>query len=176
MQYVGQPDRKAAAANRIRWVAAALLLWAGWICQHLYLIQIKDHYDYTRKARAQQEHRVDVPAPRGTIFDRNGQPMAVSVPTEAVAVDPRRITDLNVATETLGNLLNLDKDVLRNRIKAAAALHKGFLMVKRRMDPFEAKNLRELHLEYASYLPGSRRNYPNGATGVHVVGLSLIHI
>ena len=170
MQYVGQPDRKAAAANRIRWVAAALLLWAGWICQHLYLIQIKDHYDYTRKARAQQEHRVDVPAPRGTIFDRNGQPMAVSVPTEAVAVDPRRITDLNVATETLGNLLNLDKDVLRNRIKAAAALHKGFLMVKRRMDPFEAKNLRELHLEYASYLPGSRRNYPNGATGVHVVG------
>ena len=33
-------------------------------------------------ARTHQEVVMNIPAPRGTIFDRNGQPLAMSVPTE----------------------------------------------------------------------------------------------
>ena len=96
--------------------------------------------------------------------------MAVSVPVESIAVDPRRINNVNVATEVLGNLLHLDKQVLHDRIIWAREHHKGFVMVKRRMDPFETKLVKDLRLEYAAFIPESRRHYPNGATGAHVVG------
>ncbi len=170
MQYTGQPNPRAAADTRLKLVAAALLLWGGAIIHHLYLVQIKLHDHYSKVAVSQQEHDVKVPAPRGTIFDRNGQQMAVSVPAESVAVDPRRINNVSVATEVMGNLLHLDKQILHDRLAYAREHHKGFVMVKRHMDPFEAKNLRDLHLEYASFIPESRRNYPNGITGAHVVG------
>ena len=170
MEYVGQPNPRAAADIRLKAVAAVLLLWAAGILYHLYDIQVKQHDHFAKVARTQQEHDVKVPAPRGTIFDRNGQPMAVSVPVESIAVDPRRINNVEVATEILGNLLHLDKQVLRERIMWAREHHRGFVMVKRRMDPFEAKLVKELHLEYASFIPESRRHYPNGATGAHVVG------
>ena len=170
MLYQGQPNPRAAADTRIRVVSAALLLWAGGIFYHLYSLQVKQHDKYSKIARSQQEREVSVPAPRGTIFDRNGQQMAVSVPVESIAVDARRINDINVASQTLGGLLHLDTQALHDRLAEARENRRGFVLIKRAMDPFETEKLKALHLEYASFISDSRREYPNGITGAHVVG------
>ena len=62
-------------------------------------------------ARQQQELKVEIPAPRGAIFDRTGQPLAMSVPMESVFVNPLRVPDMGVASEILARILNWTPEI-----------------------------------------------------------------
>jgi cell division protein FtsI (penicillin-binding protein 3) len=161
---------RSAAVNRLTVVAAALLLWGLVIFAKLVSLQVTQHQKYAAIARSQQEHKVDIPAPRGTIFDRNGQPLAISVPADSVYVNPLQIADLRVATEILGNVLHLDQQALYSRLSSYRQNHKGFMWVKRRINPFETATLKSLHLDYVSLVTESQRRYPNGETASHVLG------
>ena len=110
---------RSAAVNRLTGLAAFLLVWALAIAGRLVTLQVVQHEKYAALARSQQEHEVDIPAPRGTILDRNGQPLAISVPVDSVSVNPQQIADLKLATEVLGNTLNLDQQVLYARLEWA---------------------------------------------------------
>jgi len=85
------PPQSQAYSLRLTWLAIAALLWAGLIFAKLVSLQVIHHKEYARLARQQQELRVSIPAPRGPIFDRTGQPLAMSIPVESVFVNPLRI-------------------------------------------------------------------------------------
>ena len=159
-----------AAANRLTVVAAVLLLWGARIFWSLFSIQVTHHAQYQASARRQQEQEVDIPAPRASIFDRNGQPLAVSVPAASVSVNPMQISDPKFAAELLGGILHLDKQVLYARIARAREDHRGFLWVKRRIDTFETVRVKALKLEWATLKTESTRRYPKGETAAHVIG------
>jgi cell division protein FtsI (penicillin-binding protein 3) len=159
-----------AAANRLTVVAAVLLLWSLRIFVALFSLQVTHHSQYQASARKQQEQEIDIPAPRGTIFDRNGQPLAISVPAASVSVNPMQITDVKFAAGLLGGILHLDKQVLYRRLTAARDDRRGFLWVKRRIDTFETARMKALNLEWATLKTESTRHYPKGETGSHVVG------
>jgi cell division protein FtsI (penicillin-binding protein 3) len=166
----GRPASILGAINRLTVLAALLLLWGLVILARLVSLQVVEHARYSAIARSQQEHEIDIPAPRGPILDRNRQPLALSVAVDSVSVNPLQISDLKVATEVLGNILHLDQRVLYSRLLWARGNHKGFMWVKRRMDPFETDRLKALHLEWVSFRPESQRHYPNGETASHVLG------
>lgn len=170
MEVSGRPGSAAGAVNRLTVLAAVLFLWGIGIFARLVSLQILQHAKYSAIARSQQEHEVEIPAPRGSIFDRNGQPLALSVPVDSVSVNPLQISDLKVATEVLGNILHLDQQALYNRLVWARENHKGFMWVKRRMDPFETDRLKALHLEWVTFRTESQRRYPKGETASHVLG------
>ena len=161
---------RSAAVNRLTVLAAVLLMCGIGIFYRLVSLQVVHHDQYAAIARSQQEHKVDMPAPRGTIFDRNGQPLALSVPADSVSVNPMQISDLHVATEMLGNILHLDQTVLGSRLQWAKENHKGFLWIKRRLDPFETERLKALHLDYVDFHPDSLRRYPTNETAAHIIG------
>ena len=52
----------------------------------------------------------ELPAQRGTIFDRNGDELALSVPGSTVAVNPRQVLNPAGTIEALGDLLNLSEE------------------------------------------------------------------
>ena len=166
MEYRG----RATAANRLVWVAAALLLWAAAIFARLVNLQVAQHAKYSAIARSQQEHKIDIPAPRGSILDRNGQALALSVPVDSVSVNPLQISNLPMAASMLGRLLNLDQGVLLERLKSYRAGHKGFMWVKHRIDPFETERLLALHLDWVALHSESVRHYPKGETAAHLLG------
>ncbi len=170
MEVSGRPGSVAGAVNRLTVLAAVLLLWGLVILARLVSLQVLQHAKYSALARSQQEHEIDIPAPRGSIFDRSGQPLALSVPVDSVSVNPLQISDLRVATEVLGNILHLDQRVLYSRLVWARQNHKGFMWVKRRMDPFETDRLKALHLEWVTFRAESQRHYPKGETASHVLG------
>jgi len=157
-------------SRRLTWLAAGVLLWAGLIFCKLISLQVIHHNDYARLARQQQELKVEIPAPRGPIFDRTGQPLAMSIPMESVYVNPLRVPDLGVASHLLGRILNLDAGVLRNRMRLAYERHSGFLWVDRKVSKTEAEQLRSLHLEWVEFQTESQRHYPNGSLAAHVLG------
>jgi len=164
------PVQSNSAVRRLTVLAVVMLLWALAIFGKLISLQVMQHAKYTAIARSQQEHRVDIPAPRGSILDRNGQALAVSVPVDSVSVNPLQIANLRVATELLGNTLNLDQQELYNRLTWARENHKGFLWVKRRVDAFETDRLKTMHLDWVTFHTESQRHYPKGDVASHVLG------
>ncbi len=170
MQFWRRTGSGSAAASRLTVLAAVLLLWALAIFGRLIKLQVREHAKYVAIARSQQEHKMDIPAPRGTIVDRNGQALAISVPVDSVSVNPQQIANLRVATEVLGNTLSLDQTELYKRLTWAREKHKGFLWVKRRIDPFETDRLKAMHLDWVTFHTESQRHYPKGFTAAHVLG------
>ncbi len=164
------PPQSQAYSRRLTGLALGALLWAGLIFAKLISLQVIHHKDYARLARQQQELRVAIPAPRGPIFDRTGQPLAMSIPVESVFVNPLRVPDMGVASTILARILRLDAGDLRNRMRWAYDHQRGFLWVKRKISSTQAEQLRSLHLEWIEFETESQRHYPNGTLAAHVLG------
>ena len=163
-------DRSAAVNHRLASTAVILFLWALAIFARLIVLQVVQHDKYVERAREQQEKRLAITAPRGSIFDRNGQPLAISVPVNSVSVNPRQIGDPQMASVVLSTFLKLDQPTLYSRLLAAQRNHLGFLWIKHGMDPFETERLKSLHLAYTTLHTESARHYPSGETAAHVLG------
>jgi len=156
--------------RRLTWLAAIVLLWGAAIFLKIVSLQVVHHQEYLKLARARQEMTIEIPAPRGTIFDRWGQPLAMSVQTESVYINPLKVPDLGVASELLGLVLHMDRQSLYDKMQQAYDAGRGFFWVKRKIAPEEAESLRMLRLEWIKIQTESQRHYPKGRLAAHVLG------
>jgi cell division protein FtsI (penicillin-binding protein 3) len=156
--------------RRLIWLAGIVLVWGAAIFLKLFALQVVHHQDYVKKARARQEELVQLRAQRGAILDRTGHPLAMSVPTESVSVDPRNVPSLEFDSDLLARELHLDPRDLYRRIGAAHDEHRGFLWIKRGITPQEAEDVRNLKLDWIHVDDGSERHYPNNMLAAHVLG------
>ena len=157
--------------RRLTFLAAIVLLWGAAILKNLISLQVVHHREYAVRARSIQEVVEDIPAPRGTIFDRDGRPLAMSLASRTVFINPMKV-DVGVASDLLGYLLHLDRSELYLKIKQAADAHRGYLMIKRQLSPEEYDNLLNLksRIDWVSLSHESQRHYPNGTLAAHVLG------
>ncbi len=72
------------STRRLRWLLRLLLLWAGAVFCKLIWLQVFHHDELVKLAEQQQQKTVEIAAPRGTIFDRTGQPLAKTLPAESI--------------------------------------------------------------------------------------------
>jgi cell division protein FtsI (penicillin-binding protein 3) len=156
--------------RRVHLLARLAFLWAALIAARLLQLQIVQHDKYLSQAQQQQEKVVEVRAPRGTIIDRAGQPLAMSLPVDSVCVNPVRIPDLSVASDILARILDLNPSDLLGRMKLAADNRRGFLWVKRKVTPEQSKRLRDLNLDWVEFRTENVRFYPNKNLAAHVIG------
>ena len=114
---------------------------------------------------------------RGTITDRHGDQLAVSVPVETVWADPKVIMDNNALSmvehwQALADVL--DKDV--NKIKARVSKNpaKRFVYIERQVSPAMAGYIRKLKIPGVHLRKESKRFYPTGEISAHVVGFTNV--
>ena len=157
--------------RRLTCLAVIVLLWGAAILKNLISLQIFHHREYAVRARSIQEVVEEIPAPRGTIFDRDGRPLAMSLASRSAFINPMKV-DVGVASDLLGYLLHLDRGELYLKIKQAADAHRGYLIIKRQLSPEEYDNLLHLksRIEWVSLSHESQRHYPNGMLAAHVLG------
>ena len=111
-----------------------------------------------------------LPAYRGVVYDRLGEPLAVSTPVVAVWTDPSLAEFDEVTTAKLAQLLELDQKALERRLKTKAG--REFMYLKRRVAREKAEQLRALEIEGVFFQPEYRRYYPASETAAHVVGVT----
>lgn len=70
--------------GRVRVFARFVFIWAAIVVFRLVQLQIGQHGELHRLADAQHDHLEKVDLPRGAIFDRNGQRLAMSLPVDSV--------------------------------------------------------------------------------------------
>jgi cell division protein FtsI (penicillin-binding protein 3) len=156
--------------RRLHWLLWILLTWVGAIFVRLVWLQVIQHDDLLRAAQQQQQRYVEVPALRGAILDRSGQPLAKSLPSESICVNPQKIPDPEVAADLLSRVLDLNRPKLLGKIQEACLRHSGFLWIKRKVSAEEAARVRSLKLDWVEFRPELRRFYPHGTLAAHVLG------
>ncbi|MCB1027390.1 MAG: penicillin-binding protein 2, partial [Microthrixaceae bacterium] len=77
----------------------------------------------------------DLPGPRGTIRDRNGVELALSVQLVNLIADPKRVTDSEQAAELVSGTIDVDREELLGRLNEPGS---RFAYVARQVDPRDA--------------------------------------
>jgi cell division protein FtsI (penicillin-binding protein 3) len=158
------------STRRLHYLLWLLLGWAGVVFARLVWLQVIDHDELARLAQQQQQRSKEIPALRGTILDRTGQPLAKSMPAESVCVNPQKISDPGMAADLLSRILDLDRRKVLEKIEAAELRGSGFLWIKRKVAAEEAERLRSLKLDWVEFRPETLRFYPHRSLAAHVVG------
>ena len=121
-----------------------------------------------RQGAARAVRELALPAHRGMIFDRNGEPLAVSAPMHYAWVDPQlaRLTDIQV--KRLANALEMAPEALRRRVGNDES--RRFAYLARRLPPAVAARVRGLGIAGVGVGRAYHRFYPAGEAAAHVVG------
>jgi cell division protein FtsI/penicillin-binding protein 2 len=146
--------------------AATLALLAIAAVRTAYLGVVKGS-SLRRAATDQQVSQVEVPAPRGTISDRNGVELAVSEPAEDVAADPLLIKDPLSAARQLAPALGLPVDAVLRKLSRRDT---GFVYLARQLPSTRSRRLHALHLEGLQFVPATRRSYPQRSLAAQLLG------
>ncbi len=132
-------------------------------------LQVLSRDRYTRIGINQRVFRVALPAERGSIFDRNGNDLAVSVPQQTVWADPRLIVNPDKAAKQLAPILGVSVTTLQASL---AQQDKGFVYLARKVDDATVKAVRALKINGVAFLPESARKYPAGRLAAPVIGFT----
>ncbi len=111
-------------------------------------------------------------ANRGIIFDRNGEPLAVSTPVVSVWIDPTEKARTTAEITDLARAVGVDARELVGKVQRYS--QREFMFVKRRISPDEAERVEKLHLDGVHFEREYRRYYPAGETAAHVVGITNV--
>ena len=118
---------------------------------------------YQARRTAQDE----VAAARPDILDRNGQVLAMDVKVPSLFAEPRKLIDVDEATELLTAAIpTLDA----KEVRAKLATDKGFVWLKREITPEQQAAIHNLGLPGVGFVIENKRVYPNGPTVSHVLG------
>ena len=109
-----------------------------------------------------------MPASRGTIFDRNGEPLAIGEARDdrlCQSAPGRRRTgsDARGGRSSSASILPILYPTLVDRSR-------GFVYVARKADPRKAKNLEALDFAGLGFYPEELRYYPQGPVAAQVLG------
>jgi len=115
---------------------------------------------------------IPIPVSRGTIFDRNGEPLAVSTPVESIWANPADVLANTDRLPALSKALGLDEDDLKQKLVQRS--DKEFVYLKRHLNPDDAKAILNLGIPGIASEREFRRYYPNGEVMAHVLGFTNI--
>jgi cell division protein FtsI (penicillin-binding protein 3) len=113
-----------------------------------------------------------VAAHRGVIYDRFGEPLAVSTPVAAVYTNPRSAALDPASRAQLCVVLDLDCTRLAGELEQQAG--QSFAYIRRGVAWEDVERLQALALPGVHFIKEYRRFYPAGETTAHVVGITDI--
>jgi cell division protein FtsI (penicillin-binding protein 3) len=141
-------------------IFAATLLRAAWL-------QGVRAQSLSKRAEEQHRQQVEIPAPRGTVYDRSGVQLAIGERTTTVYADPQQVKDPQAVAHAVARALRLNEGKVLEQISDRS---RGFVFLERKADPGQAAKLERLKLAGLGFYPEERRFYPQGSVGSQVLG------
>jgi stage V sporulation protein D (sporulation-specific penicillin-binding protein) len=152
--------------KRVYIVGAVFVLATFGLWLKLIQVQVFKHAEYKQKADIQGHAFSDIPPIRGSIFDRNGRPLALNIRSYSVALRPQEVKDQAQVVSAVAQTFNISKSSVRKKLRTG----KNFVWIKRRCFP------KSSDLEVLNKLAGvevqreADRVYPHGKVAAKIVG------
>ncbi len=158
---------------RLHFVIMVLALATTGLIGKALAVQILGKDFYQRQGDARHLRNVAIPAYRGMISDRNGEPLAVSTPVASLWAEPAVVLGEGIKrVPELAAALGIGEEPLMQRLVQRA--DKEFVYLKRHISPDEASEVTELDIPGVHAQREFRRYYPAGEALAHVIGYTDI--
>jgi cell division protein FtsI (penicillin-binding protein 3) len=133
-----------------------------------YQLQILEGSKLSSLAKEGYTGKLILTSQRGTIFDRDGRELALSIEVCSIYGYPKRIEDKRRTATLIARALNIDKRDVLKKLNSS----RSFVWIKRKITPEELKKVRELNLAGIDFTKENRRYYPCMETCAHVIGFA----
>ncbi len=158
--------------GRVTLVLAFFVLAASSLLARAVHLQVLSKEFLNQQADSRHLRTEKISAHRGSITDRNGEPLAISTPVDSVWANPRKLASAVASVPQLAKALDLDSQMLMRRI--TQSMDKEFLYLKRHLTPHQAQRVMGLKLPGVNVLREYRRYYPAGEVAGHLVGFTNV--
>lgn len=160
--------RRGPRERSARYVFLLAVLIVGFVivAGRLVWLQVVEGPAYAKMALDQRHREMDIPPERGSIYDREGEPLAVSMEARNVYAIPKTVADPAGAAKAMASVLGGNEaDYLAKLTKDAT-----FVYIARKVDIERAKALEALGLKGVYFQEDSRRVYPSNELACQVLG------
>ena len=135
------------------------------------LADVDKGYEFLQgKVKQKLVHKESIPAYRGVITDRNGQPLAISSPVIIVSANPNQVDVNHPNFLYLADYLSLNPKSLKKRLSKNS--HKIHLRLKKDLEPAKAEKIRALKISGIYMKKAYKRFYPGGELTSQIVGIT----
>jgi stage V sporulation protein D (sporulation-specific penicillin-binding protein) len=148
-------------------VSVILIIAIGLVTRLGYLMIFKSA-DYAKRAQQLHERERAIKAERGTIFDRNGTPIATNKPVSTISVIHSQITDSERVIDVLCETLGLSEETVRKRVEKRSSIER----IKSNVDKEIADKIREYDLDGVMVDEDYKRYYPYESLASKVIGFT----
>jgi len=147
-------------------VAGVAALWMLAVAGRLGWLQLYEYSEFLGRAQRQQQRIVEVTPRRGSIYDRNLHPLAMSIPVDSCFAVPGEIRDVRLAARLLSSVLHIPKEILEARLDPA----RSFVWIARKLPPEKMQAVAALNLKGIYFQKENQRFYPKRELAAHVLG------
>ncbi|MGR6454322.1 peptidoglycan D,D-transpeptidase FtsI family protein [Pseudomonas plecoglossicida] len=155
---------------RFRVVIGLLAVMVGAICWRIIDLQVVDRDFLKGQGDARSLRHIPIPAHRGLITDRNGEPLAVSTPVTTLWANPKEMQASKERWPQLAAALGQNAQQLTERLTQQAG--KEFIYLVRGLTPEQGQHVLDLKVPGVYGLEEFRRFYPAGDVTAHMVGFT----
>jgi len=166
--------RQAGPSSRKRMIVVVGLLGLtslGLVARAFDLQVVRKQF-YQSQGEARFLREMLIPVSRGTIFDRNGEPLAVSTPVMSIWANPSEVLDNDERIAPLAQALGVDAGELKEQL--AKRSDREFVYLRRQMAPAAAQAVLDLGIPGINGQREFKRYYPSGEVTSHVLGFTNI--
>lgn len=162
---------------RFALLCLAIFLSLAFLLGRVAWLQIIKPDNLVKQEDMRSLREVAINAPRGMITDREGRPLAVSVPVRAVWADPKTVlakggVGYGDRWQALASALHISLSTLAARINSTP--QGRFIYLARQVDPSQAQWIDKLNLPGINLRDESRRFYPAGHVAANLLGFTNI--
>lgn len=151
-------------------VLALLLVWRTLTLQ---VLDVDRGYEFLQGQGNARTNRTEViPAHRGMISDRNGEPLAVSTPVASIWANPQELKNAKGEWARLAASLDMKASDLSRRMERYSGSQ--FMYLRRHMAPAAAKQIIQMKVPGVYLQREYRRFYPAGEVTSHILGFTDI--
>jgi cell division protein FtsI (penicillin-binding protein 3) len=155
---------------RSRFVLGALVLCAGAIVLRAVNLQVTRHGFLAEQGAERYMRNARIPAHRGQIVDRFGEPLAVSTPVDTVWASPGELAAAADQLPRLAKALSRDPEWLTRRV--TSNLDSQYLVLAKQLQPDDAERVKALQIPGVYLAREYRRFYPAGEVTGHLLGFT----
>ena len=157
---------------RFRLVLGLLGIMVAAIAWRIIDLQVVDRAFLKEQGDARSVRHIPIPAHRGLITDRNGEPLAVSTPVTTLWANAKEMQQAKEKWPALAAALGQDPKALSDRLIAQA--NKEFIYLVRGLTPEQGQSVLDLKIPGVYGIEEFRRFYPAGEVTAHMVGFTDI--
>ena len=157
---------------RFRLVLLLLALMVAAIAWRIVDLHVVDHDFLKAHGDARSVRHIPIPAHRGLITDRNGEPLAVSTPVTTLWANGKELQSAKGKWPALAAALGQEPKGFAERLQAHA--EREFMYLVRGLTPEQGQQVLDLKVPGVYAIEEFRRFYPAGEVAAHVVGFTDI--